>query len=109
GGWKAMATMAVATNVTTEFPEPVTTVPTPTTTATKTSVTNAARTANTTVFLITMSSSYRRYLRMAIPQATGIPSTMSPKSTLQMTVPTKLLLLPKKMAAMNATTAITAT
>ena len=84
-------------------------MPIPTTTATKTSVTKAARTANTRVFLTTMSSSYRRYLRMAIAHATAIPRTMSPNRTLQITVPTTPLLLPVKMVAMNATTAITAT
>jgi len=45
----------------------------PVTTATYTIVTNAARTPNTTVFLTTTSRSYRRYLRMAIPEARGIP------------------------------------
>ena len=104
-----MATIAAATTVRAEFPEPVTTVPIPTTTATKTSVTKAARTANTTVFLITMSSSYRRYLRMAMAHATGIPRTMSPKSTTQSTVDRTSLPPPMKMARANATTAISAT
>ncbi len=75
-GWKATATTAVATTASRTLgsaPCEPTRVPTPTTTPKYTIVANAANTPTTTVFPITTSMSYSRYLRIAMPAATGMP------------------------------------
>src|ERR687892_867154 len=72
--------IAVARMVRKALPRLPTTVPIPTTIPTYTSVTNAASAPYTTVLLMTTSMSYKRYFKMAIPDATGMDRSARPSS-----------------------------
>jgi hypothetical protein len=79
-GWKATATTAAATADRTTLgrsPPPPRNRIGPTASAMYTAVMKTAITPKTTVLLMTRSTSYRRYLRIAIAEATGISGKVS--------------------------------
>src|SRR6266508_6625347 len=92
--------MAVATTARTTLgrrPLDPTSVPTPTTIARYAAVAKAARTPTTTVLRMTMSTSYRRYLKIAMAAAAGTPAMATASNMAPITSVVRLG--PKKMNA----------
>ena len=97
--------MAAAAKVSTLLPRSPTAAPIPMTTATYTSVKNTTSAPATTVFLTTMSRSYRRYRRMAMAEAAGIPRKIDTNSSENRTLLTRefSLRMPETIAPTNST------